>query len=84
MCHDCNPAEKYSVICPSCGKYHPPLEIVGKLSEDKLQKLEDLTRSFRETRIELDATPMDDPLYYKLFMAACRLLQERVIILMEA
>jgi len=84
MCNHCNPAEKYSVICPNCGKYHPPLEIIGNLSPDQLQTLEELTRSFRETIYELDALSNDDPLHSKLFDVACRLLQDRVNIILEA
>lgn len=84
MCEECFPAEKYSTICPHCGKYHPPIEIVGALSSGQLQDLGKLTRCFREMRYELSKTPKNDPLYDKLFEVACRLLQERINIILEA
>lgn len=83
MCFNCKPAEKYSVICPNCGKYHPPREIVGNLSHDQLKRLEELTRSFREVRYELDATVKGDPLHSKLFNMACGLLEDRITIILE-
>ncbi|EKQ52908.1 MAG: hypothetical protein B655_1579 [Methanobacterium sp. Maddingley MBC34] len=84
MCIHCEPAEKYSVICPNCGIYLPPLEIAGDLSLDQLQTLEELTRSFRNARYELDATPKDDPLYPKLYTVACQLLEDRINLILEA
>lgn len=82
MCVHCNPAEKYSVICPNCGNFHPPTELVGFLTDDQLQKLKELTRSFREARYELDATPKGDILYSKLFNMACGLLEDRINIIL--
>lgn len=84
MCAECAPAEKYGVICPYCGIYLPPLEIARDLSSDQLKNLEELTRSFRNARYELDATPKDDPLYHKLYDVTCQLLEDRIILLMEA
>ena len=84
MCDECFPAKKYSTICPHCGKYHPPMEIVWNLSSEQLRELEELTKSFRETRYELSKTPKNDPLHDKLFEVACRLLQDRINIILEA
>lgn len=84
MCDYCEPAEKYGVICPHCGIYLPPLEIAGDLSPDQLKNLEELTRSFRNARYELYATPKDDPLYPKLYGVACQLLEERINLILGA